>query len=300
MLFKHMKQTVVLLILIIALLSSCSQTEPILTIGLVADPQYSDKPSAGERHYRETLWKLNEAIDTFNDHKVDFIQNLGDIIDEGWSSFDSIMPVYQRINPGIENYHLLGNHDFSMDSSYLANLLDTLSMPDTYYSYVKKGWRFIVLDATDYSFYANPLHGRSVDKISAYYDKTVGAANHQRWNGAVGKEQQDWLKQELERAASLGQKVIIFSHMPVRPLNDTENLWNDHEIIDIIEKYSNVIAFINGHNHSGNYIHKNGIHYITLKGMVDSLVSSYAILEIYSDSLKLKGYGNQDDILIEQ
>jgi hypothetical protein len=31
--------------------------------------------------------------------------------------------------------------------------------------------------------------------------------------------------------------------------------------------------------------------------MVNSLVSSYAILEIYSDSLILKGYGNQEDTL---
>ena len=152
------KHPSVLLISIALLLSSCSQNEPILKIGLIADPQYQDAPSSGERQYRESLWKLNEAIDTFNYYQVDFIQNLGDIINGEWRSFDSIMPVYNKINPDIETYHLLGNHDFSIDSIQMADLLETLSMPECYYSYVKKDWRFIVLDATDYSYYANPLH----------------------------------------------------------------------------------------------------------------------------------------------
>ena len=68
-----------------------------LNIGLVADPQYANKPSKGKRHYRESLWKLKEAIDSFNDHQVDFIQNLGDIIDDDWESFDSILPVYDHL-----------------------------------------------------------------------------------------------------------------------------------------------------------------------------------------------------------
>ena len=92
------------------------------------------------------------------------------------------------------------------------------------------------------------------------------------------------------------QNVIVFSHIPVRPLNNAHNLWNDAEIVDIIENYSNVKAFINGHNHAGNYIFKNGIHYVTLKGMVNTSVSSYGILEIYNDGLLLKGYGNQENI----
>jgi len=78
-----------------------------------------------------------------------------------------------------------------------------------------------------------------------------------------------------------------------QPLNNAENLWNNQEIIEIIENGSNVVAFINGHNHAGDYVFKNGIHYITIIGMVDTMTNSYGILEIYKDSLELKGYGNQ-------
>ena len=289
-----MKRPFILLISIILLLNSCAQTEPILMIGLIADPQYQDAPSSGERQYRESLWKLNEAIDSFNYYEVDFIQNLGDIINGEWRSFDSIMPVYNKINPDIETYHLLGNHDFSIDSVQMADLLETLSMPDCYYSYVKKDWRFIVLDATDYSYYANPLHKHTIDKIDEYYTRTEGEQNHYDWNGGIGEEQQDWLKATLDSAKSLDQKVIVFSHMPLRPEHAT-NLWNSREIVDIIESSSNVIVFINGHRHEGGYTFENGIHYITIAGMLNTMISSYGILEIYRDRLVLKGFGNQQD-----
>ena len=79
-------------------------------------------------------------------------------------------------------------------------------------------------------------------------------------------------------------------------MHNPHNLWNDFEIISLIENRPNVVAYINGHNHSGNYVFKNGVHYITLFGMVETMINSYAILEFYDDSLVLKGYGNQKTI----
>ncbi len=281
---------------ILILITSCTQKGPILQIGLVADPQYAHKPEAGSRYYKESLWKLEEAIDTFNYYNVDLVQNLGDIIDADWESFDSILPVYNHLSPDIENYHLLGNHDFAIDSVHMRNLLEKLSMPDYYYSYSKDGWRFIVLDGTDYSYYSNMLHHHDSNMVDLYFDNTREKSNHYRWNSAIGEEQQNWLKQELDSANISGQKVILFSHFPIRPLNNPHNLWNDAEMIDIIENSPNVVAFINGHNHSGGYELKNGIHYITISGMVETMISSYGILELYRDSLVLRGYGNQQTL----
>ncbi|MHA7110961.1 metallophosphoesterase [Sunxiuqinia elliptica] len=288
------------LISVLILLSSCSKKETVLKIGLIADPQYANKPTAGKRYYRESLWKLEEAIDTFNYNKVDFVQNLGDIIDTEWESFDSILSVYDKLKPGIENYHLLGNHDFDIDSTHLNDLLEKLSMPNYYYSYSKEGYRFIVLDATDYSYYSNLLHNHDINQIDSYLEKTQGKSNNHRWNSAIGEDQQSWLNQELDAAKSLNQQVILFSHLPLKPENDPHNLWNDDEIINLIEKSSNVVAYINGHNHAGGYEFKNGIHYITISGMVDTRVSSYAILEIHQDSIVLRGYGNQKTIHLKK
>ena len=288
-----MKNFFFCLITILFLLNSCSKRGPVLKIGLVADPQYADKPTAGNRYYRESLWKLEEAIDTFNVNNVDFVQNLGDIIDIDWESYNSIIPIYDKLNPDIGNYQLLGNHDFAIDTTHLKDLLERLSMPNFYYSYSKKGWRFIVLDATDYSYYSNSLHHHDINQVDSYYERTKGKSNNNNWNSAIGEEQQNWLKQELDSASLRSQKVIIFSHLPIRPQDNPHNLWNDYEIINLIEKSHNVVAFINGHNHSGGYVFKNGIHYITIFGMVDTKISSYGILEIYKDSLVIRGYGNQ-------
>lgn len=288
-----MKKHFFLLITFFIMIKSCSKIKPYLKVGLVADPQYADKPTSVKRHYSETIWKLEEAVDTFNYYDIDFVQNLGDIIDIKRESFDAILPIYDKLKPGIENHHLLGNHEFSIDSTHFKDILQLLSMPDHYYSYSKKGWRFIVLDATDYSYYSNALHNHNIRDIDLYFEKTKGQYNSYRWNSAIGKAQQKWLKKELESANLLGQKIIIFSHMPLIPQNNPHNLWNYHEIISIIEKSSRVVAFINGHNHSGNYEFKDGIHYITVFGMVDTMISSYGILEFYKDSLVLKGFGNQ-------
>jgi hypothetical protein len=40
----------------------------------------------------------------------------------------------------------------------MEELSTRLSMPNIYYSYQEKGWRFIVLDAIDYAYYSNALH----------------------------------------------------------------------------------------------------------------------------------------------
>lgn len=281
-------------ILLILMLSLFLYSQgPILKIGLVADPQYSDKPISGTRYYRESLWKLEEAVDTFNEEEVNFVQSLGDIIDDEWSSFDAILPIYDKLIPGIESYHLLGNHDFSVDSIHLTGLLEKLSMSNYYYSYSKKGWRFIVLDANDYSYYSNPLHQHDVEVIDSYYENTKDESNKQLWNSAIGEEQQCWLNNELDSANLLNEKVIVFSHLPIRPKGNMHNLWNDYEIVRIIENSSNVVAFINGHDHSGGYDFKNGVHYITLHGMVETMINSYGILDVYNDHLVLRGYGNQ-------
>ena len=182
------------------MLGSCSNKEPFLKVGLVADPQYANQPPSGKRNYRESLWKLQEAIDTFNFNKVDLVQNLGDIINDKWESYDAILPLYDKLNPNINNYHLLGNHEFAVDSIHLKDILDRLSMPDYYYSYSKKGWRFIVLDATDIAYFSNSLHDLKIQEIDLYFQNTKGQSNSYDWNSAIGKPQQNWLKQELENA----------------------------------------------------------------------------------------------------
>jgi len=102
-----------------------------------------------------------------------------------------------------------------------------------------------------------------------------------------------WLRRTLEEAHKSGEKVILFCHHPVFPKN-TNTLWNDTEVMNLIESHDCVVAFINGHYHPGNCEKKNGIHYLTLQGMVDTVdKNAYAIIEIYQNRLEVIGYGRE-------
>jgi len=102
----------------------------------------------------------------------------------------------------------------------------------------------------------------------------------------------------METANKEAENVILFCHFPVYPENP-HNLWNASEVVSLIEQYSNVKAYINGHNHDGNYAKKNGVHYLTMKGMVDTEENSYGVMTIERNRLLLKGVGRENDRLLE-
>ena len=100
----------------------------------------------------------------------------------------------------------------------------------------------------------------------------------------------EWLESELKEAEAVKEKVILFCHFPIFP-KDPHNLWNDKELKSLLEKYSCVKAYINGHNHKGNYAEKNGIHYMTMKGMVENIEPTFSIMEFTESEIRIKGFG---------
>lgn len=113
----------------------------------------------------------------------------------------------------------------------------------------------------------------------------------QPWNGAVGGDQLAWLQQQLAEAAREKEKVIVFSHFPAFPANP-HNLWNNAEVIRLLESYSCVVAYLNGHNHAGHYGRRGGIHYVTLPGMVETPdTTAYAVVQLGIDHITITGFG---------
>jgi alkaline phosphatase len=85
-----------------------------LRIGLVSDLHHADKPAAGSRHYRETLGKLEEAGQQFKRQSVDFVVELGDLIDAA-DSVDVELKYLQTVNREFsevcgDRHYVLGNH----------------------------------------------------------------------------------------------------------------------------------------------------------------------------------------------
>jgi manganese-dependent ADP-ribose/CDP-alcohol diphosphatase len=263
---------------------------PVLKIGLIADPQYSDIDPTGTRFYRETINKLPAAIDTMNKYEVDFVITLGDHVDRDFESFGVILPFYNDLD--MPDYKLLGNHEFEyVEDIYHDTVVTLLDMPDYYYDFSRPGWRFIVLDGTELAEYDSLLHADLRAEGDSLWQSVQGQINDLPWNGGIGRSQRSWLESRIQDAEAKNENVIIFCHFPVYPSHRL-NLWNSGQIIEIVEKYDNIVAYINGHNHDGNYGFLNGKHYITQKGMVETADNnSFSILEIYESRLDFESYG---------
>jgi manganese-dependent ADP-ribose/CDP-alcohol diphosphatase len=272
-----------------------SEEKPKFEFGIVPDIQYCDCNDNGTRFYRNSLDKLMEASQTLNQQDVDFTVQTGDLIDRNISSFSTILSYFNEIEG--PKYHLLGNHDFPVTTD---QVVDILNMPNQYYDFKYKNWRFISLDTNDLSLYANPADSEKYQQAQEMYNslKENNEINAQTWNGGVSEEQLTWLRGVLDKAAQANEKVIVFSHMPVYPANE-HNVWNDEAVIAELEAAGNVVAFFNGHNHAGNYGVKNGIHYLNLKGMVDTAdTNAYSIVRVYKDRLEVDGFGRETDRIL--
>jgi manganese-dependent ADP-ribose/CDP-alcohol diphosphatase len=65
-------------------------------------------------------------------------------------------------------------------------------------------------------------------------------------------------------------------------------------ILDILDNSDCVSAWFAGHDHEGGYAFRNGVHHITIKGMVEApLENAYAIVELLPDKIRITGIGKE-------
>ena len=258
------------------------------SFGAIADCQYCAGPNRGSRHYASSAGKLKECVTELNKHDLEFVIHLGDFIDRDYSSFDKVLPIYQSLQ--MPAYHALGNHDFDVADEFKGKVVERMGMKSKYYEFSVKDWRFVVLDGNDVSFHAYPKNNPKYKDAERYYRENK--IRYPRGNGAVGSEQVAWLRKILQKAEKQKEQVAVFCHFPVYPA-DPHNLWNAGEIISMFEEFSCVKAYINGHNHKGKYGQKNGIHYLTLKGMVETETNAYSIIRVAENQMQIAGFGRQ-------
>lgn len=267
---------------------SCTPNEKFLAghstvrFGIVADSHYADTEPEGTRCYSESLNKLSECVATMNARKVDFLIELGDFKDQDKQPVESktieylqkIEEVFQQFNG--PTYHVLGNHDLDSISKqqFLTSVKNTgIDSDRNYYSFDFKGLHFIVLDAnyradgTDYD------HGN--------FDWT---------DSNIPQHELDWLRQDL---AETHNPTIIFVHQLLDGAG-TVFVKNAVDVRNILQGSSKVLAVFQGHHHEGSYHNMNGIHYYTLKGMIEGHgkeSNSYAIVEVHPDlNIIVTGY----------
>jgi manganese-dependent ADP-ribose/CDP-alcohol diphosphatase len=277
-------------------LQAKSVRKPELSFGVIADPQYADQPAGGSRFYRESVGKLKESVNQLNKQSLDFVVTLGDVIDKDFKSFDTMMPLYEKLDA--PHRLVLGNHDFAVADDDKSKVMHAMGMKQPYYSEVREGWRLIYLDGTDVSIFRHPENdAQTVAAMKLYKElKQKKVRQAVPWNGALGDAQMRWLKKELEASKLAGQQVIVFNHYPVCPTGDGHNLWNAEEVVNLLSAYPNVAAYMNGHNHKGNYAHHKGCHYVNFKGMVETEnTSAYAVVRCFADRIEIDGIGAEPD-----
>jgi manganese-dependent ADP-ribose/CDP-alcohol diphosphatase len=265
----------------------------LFTFGVVSDVQYCDCDITGTRHYRSSLQKLNEAIDLFNQKKVDFVISLGDFIDHDFHSFDTLGVIMKRLGSPV--HYVMGNHDFSVAPQELKSVPAILHLKKMYYTFKKDQWRFIALDGNEVSTYAtvNDAKKAQAAKDTLQALKSRKSSNAQTWNGGISDKQFNWLKKQLNAAQKANEKVIVLCHFPVSPERGRLNLWNYSAVKSLIRQYPNVFAYLNGHDHKGGYQQENGVHYVTFKGMVEKDENAFSTVDAYADHLEITGVGAQ-------
>jgi predicted phosphodiesterase len=256
-----------------------------LSFGLVTDVHYADAPARGSRHYRDSLAKLRQAIDTFNRRRVSFVVELGDFVDAGPSKTEelkhlrTIDKVYQAFQG--ERHYVLGNHclhAFTKDE-FLANCGARIKRG--FYSFDRGRFHFVVLDANFRS------------------DGSAYAAGNFSWTDAwIPRHEQQWLAQDLKQAG--GKRAFLFLHQNLHDEKDAHGVKNAPEIRHLLEAAGNVTAVFQGHMHSGGYTKKGGIHYCTLRAMVEGPTlknNAYAVVTLdRPEGLRLEGFGRQKEV----
>ncbi len=274
-------------------LAGCKPSNgPVLRIGLVSDTHYADRPPAGIRFYKESISKFQECVEKMNEEQVDFMVHIGDFKDEDSEPVESrtlqyvhdLEAVYAQFKG--PRYHVLGNHDIDSISKkqFLGAIENTGVDPQaTYYSFDKEGYHFVVLDAT-------------FRQDGVAYDK----GNFDWKDTFIPEEQLSWLAADLE---ATDQPTLVFVHQLLDSEQTIEHqIKNAAAVRKVLEASKKVLAVFHGHQHKGGHHEINGIHYYTMKAVVDNSGpenNSYAILEVNrSGDLTVKGYRRIEDVTL--
>jgi hypothetical protein len=250
--------------------------------GLVTDPHYADADPKDARFYRESIGKMREAVDRLRAERVEFLAELGDLKDMApgepdtrtLSHLAAIEREFQRF--GGPAYHVLGNHDMDNLSKpqVLASIANTgIAAGCSYYAFSHGGVRFLTVDT-------NFMHdGRDYDH-----------GNFDWRDIHLPPPELAWLRGELAAAT---EPIIVFGHQRFDGDGEVQVV-NRVQVREVLENSGKVLAVFQGHDHKGAYSLINGIHYYTLKAMIEGSGAennAYAVVDVRPDlTLTITGY----------
>jgi len=258
-----------------------------LSFGLVTDIHYADVPSGGSRHYRDSLAKLGRAVETFRQRKVSFVAELGDFVDAGPGKEADLkyLAAARKVFEAFSGprHFVLGNHCLARltKQEFLAACGANHGQSDKaspHYSFDRGPYHFVVLDA------------------NFKRDGSPYAAGNFSWTDTVIPEPQlKWLAGDLKNASD--KKTVVLVHQNLDKEDDPHGVKNAPQVRKILEAAGNVLAVFQGHMHTGGYRKVGGIHYCTLRAMVEGPAAennAYAIVTLGpGDRVALEPFARQ-------
>jgi alkaline phosphatase len=259
-------------------ISAAAEAVPLVRFGLITDVHHADKPERGTRYYRESLSKLREGLSQFRSAKAHFAVELGDLVDaadavdteRAW--LREAVREFRSID--VDTHYVLGNH--CVQTLTKGQFLADIGKERSCYSFDRGAIRFVVLDACYRS-----------DGVS--YDE----GNFDWKDTDIPVSQRVWLKEQLALAPG---KAVVFVHQRL-DVPGVHTVASAGEVRRILSDSGKVLAVFQGHSHQNDYHEAGGIHYCTMRAVVEGSgpeSSGYGIVSIFDGGrLHIQGFRAQ-------
>ena len=256
-----------------------------LRFGIMTDLHFADKPAAGSRYYQETPRKLAEAVEAFAERSIEFVVELGDLIDAA-DDVETEIGFLSEINREFakiseDRHYVLGNH--CVYTLTKEEFLGEVEQKASYYSFDRNGIHFVVLDSCFRS------------------DDVPYQRRNFKWTDPnVPKQELDWLREDLKDRE---QPTVVFAHQRLDVAN-SHGVKNAEAVREILEANGHVLAVFQGHSHQNDLKEIGGIPYCTLVAMVEGSGldnSGFGLIEIDKEAnIKVHGFRRQRDYTWKQ
>jgi len=276
------------------------------SFGVASDVQHADKDDTpsdfAPNLFRDSISKIDRAVSQWNiQPHLAFVIHLGDIIDGNSSAEKTegdlrrVLDVFSRCRHLV--FHVVGNHCLRIPRD---RLLDELELASSYYDFVVRNFRFIVLDTTDFSLGhppESPIYKLAQKWLEDHPLETH--LNSRSWNGGLTPQQLEWFRGRLCKARRKNQTSIVFGHHPLSSASSAAShmAWDHEQVVAILEDHAreslkNVVYF-NGHYHRGGYALENGVHYVTVQAILNAPegADAYGSVDLYEDRVVINGTG---------
>lgn len=203
-------------------------------------------------YIHDSVARVREFLDTCKREKVDFCIELGDFCPPGELNKEHKKQIFKLIKESkIPFYHALGNHD--MDKTCKADVLNTIDLKNSYYSFDCGNLHFVVLD------------GCYFEKEGKEYSYELG---NQKESGVKSIAllphcELEWLKNDLAKTKF---PSVFFSHHSL--IESRASIANCEDFRNVVKQSPcGAILAICGHEHIDRLEQTDGFYYYCLNSM---------------------------------